>query len=162
VLPRILQKFCDRTHLPINVSEIEKAIKEVIQIDQINYIPDNFMDASIMRGCADRYSAYDGTMDVMDVYYPALLNDDWKRLVQVKELIHLFDSDEGLADDRISIVKLIADLVTPKEVSALSSPGKEDILALPWAAVDLTAGGTSAVGLRPSPRAFASIDRCSE
>ena len=132
----ILKQFCDRKTIPVNVGEIEAAVRRRVTIDQINFYPSPTMDPSIVRGMVDRYTAYVGTpqqMEVADIYYPAGMDEDWQRLVQTKELLQLLDSAEGMAIDRERIEKLISEIVTPREVSAISNPTKEDHYALTWA-----------------------------
>lgn len=132
----ILKKFCGRKTLPVDVGEIEAAVRERVRIDQINYYPDPNMDPAVVRGVIDCYTAYEGTatqMEVADIYYPAGMDEGWQRLVQTKELVQLLDSSTGVANDRERIAKLISEIVMPPELSAMSSPAKEDRYALTWA-----------------------------
>jgi len=133
----ILKQFCDRKTIPVNVGEIEAAVRRRVMIDQINFYPSPTMDSSIVRGTVDRihgicwHPPRDGGF--ADIYYPDGMDPDWQRLVQTKELVQLLDSAEGMAIDRERIEKLITELVTPREVSAISNPTKEDHYALTWA-----------------------------
>lgn len=135
MLPGILKKFCDRKGR-INVWEIVDEVRRLTGIDQINFYPSAEIDANIVRGFVDRYTAYPDTpeaMEVADIYFPIGMDDDWKRLVQTKELVQLFDSDDGIASDHERISKLVTEIVTPREVALLSNPTKEDHYALSWA-----------------------------
>ena len=136
MLADVLKKFCNRETLPVNVSEVETAIRHLIKVDQINFYPRSAMNPQLLRGMVEIYTAYEGTptsMETVDIYYASSMDADWQRVVQTKELVHLFDSDGGLAGDEGSILKLITELVTPHELSAVSNPTKEDHYALSWA-----------------------------
>jgi hypothetical protein len=104
VLADILKKFCERKTLPVNVSEVEREVRHLIKVDQINFYPRLAMNVPILRGMVEIYTAYgDATslpsMEVVDIYFAATMDEDWQRVVQTKEMVHLFDSSSGIAGE---------------------------------------------------------------
>jgi hypothetical protein len=72
------------------------------------------LDSTISRGhmilCLDRSSPYDDEYIVASIRYDRELENDWRRFVCCKELMHVFDISRERVDDREKFLKLMEEL----------------------------------------------------
>ena len=109
------------TVLPIRVDDIKDAILDAGIQDQITF-NEVEINSGIVRGFLHRYSIHsvpyaDPTL-CSDIYYAKDLENDWARLVCVKELVHIFDSTRIIVKTRDDVVRLVEQLSMPLDIDS--------------------------------------------
>ena len=110
------------TVLPIRVDDIKDAILDFGIQDRITF-NEVEMDSDIVRGFLHRYTIHSAPYAeptlCSDIYYAKNLDDDWARLVCVKELVHIFDSTRTIVKTGDDVVQLIEQLSMPFDIDTL-------------------------------------------
>ena len=118
-LLKLIDKFSARAVVPIEVDEIADYLKSLGIKDEI-YFFDADLDTEVLRGSLVHweYQMQGWTYKVADIYTAKTLSPEEKRVVQVKDLLHILDHRIDRAN-------------TPDEVEALIKK-----MALPIAEID--------------------------
>lgn len=120
--------FCKEDHLPVHVNQVLQWIRE--NTDHKNIILHGVgREKKGYRGAFRRravnfgnvYSQNPDDLEIFtDILYGADLPEDWKRLVIVKEAIHVFDPPAARVDTPSKLLELIPRIITTQLVG--SSP----------------------------------------
>jgi hypothetical protein len=94
MLRRLVEKFQDRTELPIEIEEIRDALIELGVQDKIIF-SDEDLDTSRLRGAyyqwCEHHSPYGEPVLTTLIVYPTNEDTDWQRAICAKELVHVCD-----------------------------------------------------------------------
>ncbi len=128
--------FGAATELPIEPDDIRIKILAAGIVGQINFYPDSGLPSGIIRGFMDLYEAEFLTPPLAaDIYFAADMESDWSRLVWTKEMMNIFDSNDGgeavVASDEKKVAQLVTEMVTPPDMYSLTTVF--DRVALVWA-----------------------------
>ena len=142
----IYRDFCARIELPVRISEVHDYILRKGVVDEISYFEVD-ADPEILRGqfqlIAPVPRPYCQPHRIARISFSRLLPPVEKRLVVVKELLHVFDDQHAEASTKEEVNQLIAEIVAPQTLTAsvpTASDRLTEVLALavllPKAAVD--------------------------
>lgn len=116
----LLEHFACYTRLPVKLADVKAQIVESGIVDQIHrYAVD--VDPKILRGIFRLYNhkppyAPDGGYTIAEVIYSMHLPPFEARLVQVKEMLHVYDKEEEMASKMEQVQQLAEDIILPMEV----------------------------------------------
>lgn len=93
---KLVQKFEDRTDFPVTLNEVRDAVIGFGGSDAIRFKAVD-IERDILRGICYRYKPiprpYAAQEEWIDILYAESLDEDWRRLVITKELIHVLDKE---------------------------------------------------------------------
>jgi len=93
---KLVQKFEDRAEFPVHLDEVRDAVIGLGGSDAIRFKAVD-IEEDILRGICYRYKPlprpYGTPEEWIDIIYAEKLEEDWRRLVITKELIHVLDKD---------------------------------------------------------------------
>lgn len=118
-LNSLLDHFDIYTRLHISVNSITAQLIDMGVQDEIRF---HFVDinADALRGLLFRYtkhaSAYGEPIRCSEICIAESLSPEWKRLVAVKELLHITDTPEETAQTEAAVDKLIENLSLPLDI----------------------------------------------
>ncbi len=122
-MKRILQKFENRTDLPIEIEEIRDFIVELGIQDRIIFCAED-LDTAILRGVIYQWrqpsSVYGEPIWTTLIVYPCSMAPDWQRAICAKEMVHIFDSQIVKTVNPEMIEGLAKKVVGPLEIDAES------------------------------------------
>lgn len=115
----IVEHFCCHTVLPIKLSDVAEHIIETSPVDKL-YRAAVDVDLEILKGAYRQYHhkppyAVDGET-IGEVIYNKHLGPFESRLVQCKEMLHAFDTDEERASDVEHVIQLAKDIILPLDI----------------------------------------------
>jgi hypothetical protein len=119
--------------LCIEINDIRDQILEFGVQDEINF---HFvqMDEEIVRGFLHRYTVrdkvYGEPKHISDIYIAESLDEDWKRVVAAKELLHILDTEKTSAQSVAAVDALLENLSLPPEVRGDSYSSVNDHVML--------------------------------
>ena len=120
-MKRILQKFENRTDLPIEIEEIRDFIVELGIQDRIVFCAED-LDTAILRGVIYQWrqsnSVYGEPIWTTLIVYPSSMAQDWQRAICAKEMVHIFDSQIVKTVNSEMIEGLAKKVVGPLEIDA--------------------------------------------
>jgi hypothetical protein len=115
----LIRKFSEVGTLPVQVEDVQKIIMASRAADEINYIGVD-INAKILMGMnhtvqktVERLGPYSDPVYCYDIYMANSLTDQEKRLVQCKELIHIWDPSWCKTDKLAEYENLVARIVLP-------------------------------------------------
>lgn len=116
----LLEHFACYTHLPVKLADVKAQILDTGRVDQIyRYRVD--IDPEILRGIFRLYHhkppyAPAGGLTVAEIIYSGRLPPYEARIVQVKEMLHVFDKEAEMAAKMEQVQQLAEDIIVPMEV----------------------------------------------
>lgn len=118
-LKKLLAHFDNYTRLPIGVNTVKDQIIELGIQDEIRF-HDVDIDPFVLRGLIYRYTkhnaAYGEPIFCSEICLAKDQEHEWRRLVAVKELLHITDTEAQTAQSEHAVEKLIERLSLPFEV----------------------------------------------
>lgn len=129
----LVRAFSKVEELPIPVDEILRWIRDNTDHKDIRLHPVE-RHKKAFRGAFRRFAVpngkmYDHDFDIVtQVLYGEDLPEDWKRLVIVKEALHVFDPQDQQVNTPEGLRKLIPGVITPELRSAPFAPAVQDYL----------------------------------
>lgn len=132
LIAKLIKHFDERTELHIDVDDVRDKLKELGVEDEITFhFPE--MDAGKIRGMLDRWERPNGvyaeTVTVADIIIASDMgseDDYWKRLVAVKELLHLADCADLSAESEEAVNALFHNFALPPELRYSPSDGAKN------------------------------------
>lgn len=118
-IQKIFDHFDTKTKLWISVNEVKRQIIEQGCSDEITF---HFVsiDEARVRGFLMRTGTagvvYGDSDFFSDIYIAESLDEDWRRVVAVKELLHIIDTDEFTAQSHEAVDSLLENMALPSEV----------------------------------------------
>ncbi len=116
MLAELIEKFADRSELPVDVGEIVEAIKAMGIQDEI-FISGQDIDPAKIRGAFCQFTyhkvLYGEPILVTHVVYSQNVPLEWQRVICAKELVHIFDSVAAKTKTEDEIGPLLDKLVGP-------------------------------------------------
>lgn len=116
MLRKLVEQFEDRTELPIEVSEISRAIIDLGCQDEIHFVAVDAEPAHI-HGAFARFTyhraAYGEPIWVTHIPYNARDSLEQQRVVCCKEMVHIFDTDLELTDTKEEVPDFLDKLLGP-------------------------------------------------
>lgn len=118
-LSRLLDHFDTYTRLHISVNTIRDQLIDLGIQDEIRF---HFVDinAEALRGLLFRYTKhaapYSEPVRCSEVCIAETLPLEWRRLVAVKELLHITDTEEETAQSEAAVDRLIENLSLPMDI----------------------------------------------
>lgn len=115
----LVEFFCSEDHLPIHVNQVLAWIREntdhkEIALHGVSREKKGYRGA-IRRRAVNMGPPYSQNPDDLviftDILYGSDLPDEWKRLVIVKEVIHVFDPPEARVDSPQKLVTLVPEII---------------------------------------------------
>lgn len=129
-LKRLLDHFDTYERLHIEVDDVrDQLIETGVQDEILFHFVD--IDASILRGLIYRYTKRDSVYGVdpklcSQICIAESLPYEWRRLVAVKELIHITDTPQETAESEQAVEKLIERLSYPLDIALETNSSKND------------------------------------
>ncbi|WP_375782952.1 hypothetical protein ACE10Z_23850 [Bradyrhizobium sp. Pha-3] len=123
-LLKLINEFAARTTLPVEVEHVVDYLRQQGIKDEIHFW-DADMDTQVLKGAIVHweYQANGWTYKVADIYTARTLTPEEKRMVQVKELLHILDPRIDRASTPEEVQELIKRMVLPvQEISDWSTP----------------------------------------
>jgi len=122
LIANLIRYFDERTQLHIDVNDVRDKLVELGVEDEITFhFPD--MDPGKIRGMLDRWERPNGVyadpVSVADIIIASDMGDEdecWKRLVAVKELLHLADCINVSAESEDAVNILFHNFSLPPEL----------------------------------------------
>ena len=116
MLKELIERFEQRTELPIEVEEIASAIVELNLQDHLFFF-DVSADPSKIRGAFYQFRYRPGVYadPLLISLIPYNSNDslDWQRVICCKEMMHIFDSDLERTDTKEEVPEFLDKLLGP-------------------------------------------------
>jgi hypothetical protein len=116
---RLVEEFSEVEELPIPVNEVLEWIRKNTDHQDIRLHPVERTHRAF-RGAFRRIAMRSGAMYshdpeiVTQILYGEDLPDDWKRLVIVKEVLHVFDPEPNRVNTPDAVRRLIPAVITPE------------------------------------------------
>lgn len=129
----LVRAFSKIEELPIPVDAVLKWIQDHTDHKDIRLHPVK-RQSTAFRGAFRRIGipqgkAYSQEFEIIcQVLYGENLPDDWKRLVIVKEALHVFDPDDRRVNAADGVRKLIREVITPELRVPAFAPAVDDYL----------------------------------
>lgn len=118
-LGKMIARFEGQRRLAVRLNSVRDAVVELGVQDEITFHPVD-IDESKLRGAfrLSRYRPrlYADPVHYADIMYAKSLDEDWRRLVCVKEMMHLFDADPHKAASCDDIDTLVRRMSRPPEL----------------------------------------------
>lgn len=96
---KLVQQFEDRVEFPVTLDEVRDAVIALGGSDAIRFKAVDIED-NVLRGICYRYKPiprpYAAQEEWIDIIYAFTLEEDWRRLVVTKELVHVLDKEAHL------------------------------------------------------------------
>lgn len=139
----IYQHFATYENLPVRVNDIADFLigRGVVQRILFHEVD---LNVEVIQGFLVVYEEAVGYAKHIcaDVYYSKHLSPDEKRLVIVKELLHIDDAANEVCNDPQQVVRLLTEVPWPADMFAqLGDPAKKDSNGLAYAAAVLLPSG---------------------
>jgi hypothetical protein len=120
MLRRLVEKFQDRTELPIEIDEIRDALIDLGVQDKIVFSNEQ-LDTGKLRGAyyqwCEHTSPYGEPVLTTLIVYPTNVDTDWQRAICAKELVHVCDKQIVKTQTADMVEELADKLVGPFETS---------------------------------------------
>jgi hypothetical protein len=134
----LIAEFSEKTSLPIDLKEVEGAIRAKGVEDEIRYFHDVELDPNIFGGFlhTEEIPFEDDTRIIHTITY-ARMGEEMERLVCCKEMLHILDPDYLKSSTLKNVNQIIAEIILPADFPQLLNNGPHtnyDILSL-WHAV---------------------------
>jgi hypothetical protein len=119
LIDELFEKFDTYEKLWIGINDIRDQIVDLKVQDEINF---HFvtMDEDAVRGFLHQHTIrenlYAEPKLVSDIYIANSLDENWRRLVAAKELLHILDTNVTRAESNEAVEKLLDNLSLPPEV----------------------------------------------
>lgn len=124
LVKKLLHHFDQRTTLRVDVNEVHEQLLNLGVEDTIKFHFTS-MDAGMIRGMLDRWEGLAPPYGDPAVHSDIIIASDmgkeddyWKRLVAVKELLHVADCSELSAESEAAVNVLFANFALPPELRA--------------------------------------------
>ncbi|MGE3332986.1 MAG: hypothetical protein AB7I36_05040 [Rhodospirillaceae bacterium] len=132
----VFQHFACHTKLPVLLKDVYEHVFEHAGMESINFYQTE-LDTSIIGGFVrvfrwrERVAPYaSADKCTADVFLGAGLSPEWRRVVAVKEMIHLLDGHEQTSRTRERVSALITEMCLPFQAVQASLPGMTDRFGL--------------------------------
>lgn len=125
--PNIFQHFSCYTELPIKLSDVKDHILECGRADRIIRVPVEFKNYAIQGGfhLYRDLTAYERKIVAL-IGYPKGFSEGMRRVIQVKEMLHILDPDEATSPTKNKVNALIDDLMLEEAERAIGIPAEYD------------------------------------
>ena len=126
LVKRLIEHFDSYTTLPVDVNDvrdqlIERGVQDEIEFHFVS------MDVSKIRGILRRYTKHSAPYSDPKFHSDILIARDmgeedeaWKRLVAVKEILHISDSDKLSAQSAVAVDHLFQNFSLPPEIRTVN------------------------------------------
>src|ERR1700733_7586825 len=118
-IDRIILHFAQREKAPVQVEDVVAHIRSLHVTDEI-YFFDVKLKTEVLKGKIDHWSyplSESGPeRSAADINPADSLSEDWKRLVQCKELLHVADADHLRVHTFEAAESLLNDIAVPVDV----------------------------------------------
>ncbi|MBA5779122.1 hypothetical protein H2509_18495 [Stappia sp. F7233] len=148
LLKKLFDHFDNYEKLHIEVNTVKDQLVEIGCQDKINF---HFVEINdgILRGLIHRYirrdSPYGDQIMCSDICIAKSLDPEWRRLVAVKELLHITDTKQETAQSEAAVEKLIERLSLPFEVQHETKSSLNDRVYILFALAILVPKGCRAI-----------------
>ena len=122
---KLLEAFQSIDIVPMPVSRIVEALRDLGVTDEIRYAYDLELDPKVMLGFLHRVESRRGRKRYISTITYAKVGHELERLVVTKELIHVVDPVEVRISDRDGVKHLIERIVLPPELSYSADDSEE-------------------------------------
>lgn len=130
----LVDSFCEEVDLPVHVNQVLSWVREntdhkIIKLHGVNRNSQSFR-GGFRRKAINVGVAYSQNPEDIEIHTDILfgndLHDDWKRLVIVKEVMHVFDGPEACVDTPEKLAQLIPNIITMQLTGAPFIPALND------------------------------------
>ena len=122
----LIDHFSTFTELPIKVADVVALILKMGIQDEIQFIGVD-LDTAVLRGQICRYTrrntVYGDPIWCSDIYYARGQDAEWRRIVCVKELIHIFDKNSRVTVSEKDVRHLIDRISMPPDLQNIRNDG---------------------------------------
>lgn len=119
IIEKLIMHFAQRESVPVQVDEVIDFLRSLGVADEI-YFFDVDIETTLLKGVIEHWEYPVSENGVVrraaDINTAKSLSADWKRLVQCKEVLHVFDPDHFRVNTFEATEALINDIVIPADV----------------------------------------------
>ncbi|MGH7020016.1 MAG: hypothetical protein ACREEY_09055 [Brevundimonas sp.] len=116
---RLVQRFEDRASFPVKLNDVRDAVVAIGGVDDITFKAVDIED-NVLRGICHRWRPlarpYAEAQDCIEILYAQSLEEEWRRLVVTKELVHVLDKDAHLTQSVEQFDELVRRMARPPEL----------------------------------------------
>jgi hypothetical protein len=116
---KIIKAFATRTHLAVDVNDVVKFLKDNGIKDEIEFFP-VALDSDVLLGKVVHWVRRDGVyaepIFCADIYFCKDEENDWRRLICCKELLHILDHDWAKARKPKEVRRLAEKIGLPRDM----------------------------------------------